>query len=275
MKKTIGTAIAVLAAGSLVYAEETPVKQDAAAQPDQAAEETAVEKEETPPLVADAEEVDEAAQEKAMKKPAEEQAEETDSTEKEVAAEEQTEESDVTVEEVKKMAATMTPSLFDSRQLVGLDVTNPNGDTIADVEKLLMDDKGEIHFAVLGTGGFLDLGERLIAVPFEALTLKMETVGAVEKAYDSEEIPAEEAAEGETAAEEPEINVDAITGPQRWVVELNATEEMLAEAPEYTEDTREALLLDKSENGVFGFWMAGKVETDTEAEESSETQGAE
>jgi sporulation protein YlmC with PRC-barrel domain len=52
-------------------------------------------------------------------------------------------------------------------QLDGLDVYNNNNEKIGDVSELILDRTGKIEAVVIGVGGFLGLGEHLVAVPFE------------------------------------------------------------------------------------------------------------
>lgn len=54
--------------------------------------------------------------------------------------------------------------------LVGQDVTNSIGEKVGDVSDLLFDKSGRITMAVIGVGGFLGLGEKYVAVPFDVLT---------------------------------------------------------------------------------------------------------
>jgi sporulation protein YlmC with PRC-barrel domain len=54
--------------------------------------------------------------------------------------------------------------------LIGLGVRNAEGENLGEIEELVVDrGNGDIHYAVVGAGGFLGLGERLILVPFTAL----------------------------------------------------------------------------------------------------------
>ena len=55
---------------------------------------------------------------------------------------------------------------------VGQDVTNASGEKVGDIRDLLLDKSGRITIAVIGVGGFLSLGEKHVAVPFGALTIK-------------------------------------------------------------------------------------------------------
>jgi sporulation protein YlmC with PRC-barrel domain len=54
-------------------------------------------------------------------------------------------------------------------KMIGLEVYNQNNDKLGDISELLVDQTGKIQTAVLGVGGFLGVGERLVAVNFDQL----------------------------------------------------------------------------------------------------------
>ena len=54
-------------------------------------------------------------------------------------------------------------------KMVGLDVYNQNNEKLGDISELLTDQTGKIQTAVLGVGGFLGVGERMVAVNFDQL----------------------------------------------------------------------------------------------------------
>ena len=56
-------------------------------------------------------------------------------------------------------------------RLIGSDVRNKSGEKIGDIRDLVMDDHGTIKLAIVSTGGFLGVGDRLHAVPWDVLTL--------------------------------------------------------------------------------------------------------
>ena len=61
-------------------------------------------------------------------------------------------------------------------KLVGLSVYNDSNESLGSINDLLMDKSGNIKIAVIGVGGFLGLGEHLVAVPFEKLKFVNEAV---------------------------------------------------------------------------------------------------
>jgi sporulation protein YlmC with PRC-barrel domain len=56
-------------------------------------------------------------------------------------------------------------------KVIGSDVRNKSGDKIGDIRDLVVDDRGTIKLAIVSTGGFLGVGDRLHAVPWDVLTL--------------------------------------------------------------------------------------------------------
>ncbi|MCY0853788.1 PRC-barrel domain-containing protein [Cupriavidus sp. D39] len=56
--------------------------------------------------------------------------------------------------------------------LVGNDVYNHKGEDLGDIKEIMLDMRtGKVSYAVLSFGGFLGMGEKLFAVPWNALTL--------------------------------------------------------------------------------------------------------
>ena len=58
----------------------------------------------------------------------------------------------------------------------GLKVYNEANENIGTINDLLMDKSGDIKIAVIGVGGFLGMGEHLVAVPYEKLKFVNEAV---------------------------------------------------------------------------------------------------
>lgn len=57
-----------------------------------------------------------------------------------------------------------------SSGLIGTKIQNSAGETIGDVNYLVLDDKGSVTTVVIGVGGFLGVGEKNIGVPFKSVT---------------------------------------------------------------------------------------------------------
>ena len=88
------------------------------------------------------------------------------------------------------MNMTRHPLLLSSRTLCGDRVKNAAGEDLGKIEDLMIDlYTGRIAYAVLSFGGFLKMGNKLFAVPWEALTvdtIKKEFVLHVDKSLDVE-----------------------------------------------------------------------------------------
>jgi sporulation protein YlmC with PRC-barrel domain len=57
-------------------------------------------------------------------------------------------------------------------RIIGKDVENDAGEEIGEINDLIINPTDKVTYAIIGVGGFLGMGERLIAVPFEALKTK-------------------------------------------------------------------------------------------------------
>jgi sporulation protein YlmC with PRC-barrel domain len=58
---------------------------------------------------------------------------------------------------------------------IGTPVVTKNGQKIGEIANLVFDQEGKIELAVIGVGGFLGLGEKMVAVPFG--TVKSQIAG--------------------------------------------------------------------------------------------------
>lgn len=61
-------------------------------------------------------------------------------------------------------------------KVVGLSVYNDKNESVGSINDLLMDTSGNIKAVVLGVGGFLGVGEHLVAVPFDKIKFVNEPV---------------------------------------------------------------------------------------------------
>ncbi|MDP1900871.1 MAG: PRC-barrel domain-containing protein [Rubrivivax sp.] len=67
------------------------------------------------------------------------------------------------------------PHLMGADTLLGNDVYNKSDDDLGDIKEIMLDmHSGRVSYAVLSYGGFMGMGEKLFAVPWEALTLDTE-----------------------------------------------------------------------------------------------------
>jgi hypothetical protein len=64
------------------------------------------------------------------------------------------------------------PALMGADTLIGNDVVNNQEEDLGDIKEIMLDMRnGRVCYAVLSFGGFLGIGEKLFAVPWQALHL--------------------------------------------------------------------------------------------------------
>src|SRR5258708_27305102 len=61
-------------------------------------------------------------------------------------------------------------------KVVGVSVYNDNNESLGSISDLLMDKSGNIKAEVIGVGGFLGVGEHLVAIPFATIKFVNEPV---------------------------------------------------------------------------------------------------
>jgi sporulation protein YlmC with PRC-barrel domain len=73
-------------------------------------------------------------------------------------------------------AATSAQGDWRASKVVGLKVYNDANDSVGSINDLLMDKSGNIKLVVLGVGGFLGMGEHLVAVPFDKVKFSTQAI---------------------------------------------------------------------------------------------------
>jgi hypothetical protein len=64
------------------------------------------------------------------------------------------------------------PALMGADTLIGDSVVNAQEEDLGDIKEIMLDMRtGQVAYAVLSFGGFLGMGEKLFAVPWQALNL--------------------------------------------------------------------------------------------------------
>jgi sporulation protein YlmC with PRC-barrel domain len=89
-------------------------------------------------------------------------------------------------------AASMTPAerhdwerSHRTSKIIGTEVRTRSGEKIGDIRDLVVDNNGNIKLAIVSTGGFLGVGDRMHAVPWDMLTLgpKDDRILDIDKAH--------------------------------------------------------------------------------------------
>lgn len=66
-----------------------------------------------------------------------------------------------------------TPQQLSATTLIGDAIVNPAGEKLGDLKDIVLDTAtGEIVYAVMASGGVLGMGEKLFAVPWNALRIQ-------------------------------------------------------------------------------------------------------
>jgi len=123
-------------------------------------------------------------------------------------------------------------------KVVGLNVYNDKNENIGSINDLLMDKGGAIKAAVISVGGFLGVGSRLVALPYEKLKFSTEPV-----AYSSaaNAPPAGTKPPASTTTTGSASNAPAATSkPNPWYPDhamFNATKDELQKMPEFKYST--------------------------------------
>ncbi len=116
-------------------------------------------------------------------------------------------------------------------KVVGLNVYNDNNEKIGSINDLLMDKQGKINAAVIGVGGFLGMGEHLVAVSFDKIKFSDQSVSYTSS---SAKPPASTTTTG--AANNKPATTTTTTTKSKWYPDhavFNATKDELKGMPEF------------------------------------------
>jgi sporulation protein YlmC with PRC-barrel domain len=120
-------------------------------------------------------------------------------------------------------------------KVAGLSVYNDSNESIGSINDLLMDKSGSVKAAVISVGGFLGVGARLVAVPFDKIKFVNEPVaytGASNAPAGNR--PASSTTTGSTANPPATATVTAKANP--WYPDhavFNTTKDELQKMPEF------------------------------------------
>lgn len=87
-----------------------------------------------------------------------------------------------------------------ANDLIGSSVYSPDGETVGDINDLIVNLNGDVEGVVIGVGGFLGIGEKNVAVEMAAISLLTPEDGEVRLILDATKEDLEAAEEFKTAA---------------------------------------------------------------------------
>jgi sporulation protein YlmC with PRC-barrel domain len=125
-------------------------------------------------------------------------------------------------------------------KVVGLSVYNDKNESLGSINDILMDKSGNIKAVVLGVGGFLGVGEHLVAVPFDKVKFVTEPIayiGANAGPPATGSRPASTTTTGASTTSQP---MAPASKPNPWYPDhalFNATKEELKALPEFKYST--------------------------------------
>src|ERR1700704_111419 len=119
-------------------------------------------------------------------------------------------------------------------KLVGLNVYNDNNESLGSINDLLTDKSGNIKAVIIGVGGFLGVGEHLVAIPFEKVKFVNEPVAYTGAANSAGSRPASSTTTGAAPA------TATASKPNPWYpdhAQISATKDELKAMPEFKYST--------------------------------------
>jgi sporulation protein YlmC with PRC-barrel domain len=120
-----------------------------------------------------------------------------------------------------------SPTDWTAQALIGKTVQNTKGDTLGEVNNVILNEKGKVVAITLGVGGFLGIGEKDVGVPFDALKFRDEDV--MEKKADANS-DNDDVGDVEDVAE---TDADDDADHDDMVIVIDATKEQLEAAPSF------------------------------------------
>lgn len=132
-------------------------------------------------------------------------------------------------------ASTTASGQWRTSKMDGLKVYNEANENIGTINDLLMDKNGDIKIAVIGVGGFLGLGEHLVAVPYEKLKFVNEPVAYTGAGGNTGAKPAGTTTGAATGTDRPAATATT-SSTSKWYPDhavFNANKDELKKMPEF------------------------------------------
>ena len=126
-------------------------------------------------------------------------------------------------------------------KLAGLSVYNDKNESVGSINDLLTDKSGNVKAVVIGVGGFLGVGEHLVAVPFDKVKFVTEPVAYTGAASaPGAGVPKSASNTGPSTTTGAATTAPAAAKPNPWYPDhavFNATKDELKAMPEFTYTT--------------------------------------
>ncbi len=127
-------------------------------------------------------------------------------------------------------------------KLVGLNVYNDNNESLGSINDLLTDKSGNIKAVVIGVGGFLGVGEHLVAVPLDKIKFVNEPVvyAGAGAAKSTNTPPSSTLPPNSTTTGAANTAPAAVSKPNPWYPDhavFSATKDQLKAMPEFKYST--------------------------------------
>jgi sporulation protein YlmC with PRC-barrel domain len=125
-------------------------------------------------------------------------------------------------------------------KLVGLSVYNDKNESVGSINDLLTDKSGNIKAVVIGVGGFLGVGEHLVAIPFDKVKFVNEPIAYTGAAGAPGATGAKPSTTTGAATTTTSPNAATASKPNPWYPDhaiFNATKDELKSMPEFKYST--------------------------------------
>jgi sporulation protein YlmC with PRC-barrel domain len=149
-----------------------------------------------------------------------------------------------TTDSTNMAPATASDSSFQgdwrTSKVVGLSVYNDNNESLGSINDLLTDKSGNIKAVVIGVGGFLGVGEHLVAVPFDKIKFVNEPVASAGVAGGQNEPRSRPSTTTGTATSNNAPTMPTASKPNPWYPDhalFSATKDELKAMPEFKYST--------------------------------------
>ena len=125
-------------------------------------------------------------------------------------------------------------------KVVGLNVYNDKNESLGSINDLLTDKTGNIKAVIIGVGGFLGVGEHLVAVPFDKIKFVTEPIAYTGVAGAPNAPGSRRATSTTTGAASTNTAPATVSKPNPWYPDhavFNATKDELKAMPEFKYST--------------------------------------